>query len=143
MVDPSAKGTTFPPFQYVVPRNKVRELLLAIGDENSDYDGDDPPLPPTFPTLLAFWGGPGLAEVLKTFGVDMWNVLHAEQEYEYLAPVHIGDTVTGRVRIEDVYAKGGRSGSMTFIEIITDFENQDGEAVLKERSLIIVRDGDE
>lgn len=139
MVDPSYVGKVFPSFDYRVERGKVREFLLAIGDDHPGYRSDDPPLPPTFPTAFMFWGGFGLKDVLKEFGIEIRNVLHAEQEYEYLAPIHIGDTVTGQMRISDIYVREGRSGRLEFIELLTEYTNQNGDLVLKERGLIIVR----
>ena len=135
MLDPSHKGKTFSTFTYAVERNKLREFLLAIGEDDPAYAGDDPPLPPTFPTLFAFWGGTSLEDMLHEVGVEIRNVLHSEQEYEYLAPIHIGDTVRGQAAITNIYQKAG----MDFMEIVTDYENQSGIPVLKDRALIIVR----
>lgn len=136
MVDPSFKGKVFPAYDYIVERGKVREFLLAIGDDNAAYGGDDPPLPPTFPTVFAFWGGFKMDEALKELGIEMWNVLHAEQEYEYLLPIHVGETVTGQMRIADVYTRG----QLQFMELATEYKNQTGDMVLKERALVIVRE---
>lgn len=135
MLDPSHKGKTFPPFTYAVERSKLREFLLAIGEDDAAYQTDDPPLPPTFPTLFAFWGGTSLEDMLHTVGVEIRNVLHSEQEYEYLAPIHVGDTVEGQASITNIYQKAG----MDFMEIVTEYKNQAGAPVLKDRALIIVR----
>ncbi|MBN1430091.1 MAG: MaoC family dehydratase N-terminal domain-containing protein [Anaerolineae bacterium] len=135
MLEPSHKGKTFPPFTYTIERSKLREFLLAVGEDDPAYDAGDPPLPPTFPTLFAFWSGSGLEGVLAQVGVEIYNVLHSEQEYEYLAPIHIGDTVEGQAAITNIYQKAG----MDFMEIVTDYKNQAGVPVLKDRALIIVR----
>ncbi len=140
MVDPAHKGKVFAPFSYTVERGKVREFLLAVGEEErANYLGDDPALPPTFPTVFTFWGGSNTEGTLKQIGVEIWNVLHAEQEYEYLAPIHVGDTITGQGRVDDIYAKGGRSGQLEFVELVTEYKNQNGLPVLRERASIIVR----
>lgn len=135
MVDPAHKGKTFPPFQLTIERGKLREFLLAIGDNNPAYAVDDPPIPPTFSTVFTFWGGSGLETTLKALDVEIWNVLHSEQEYEYFAPMHIGDTISGQTRIENVYHKAG----MDFVEIVTDYKNQHDLPVVKDRALVIVR----
>lgn len=135
MVDPSHKGRVYPPFSYTVERNKLREFLLAIDDDDPAYQTDDPPLPPTFPTVFTFWGGMNPEAYLRELGVEFVNVLHGEQEYEYLAPIHIGDTVTGQTRIADIYAKG----ELEFIELLTEYTNQHGTPVLRDRATIIVR----
>src|SRR5574341_968184 len=135
MVDPAHKGRTFPPFSYTVERGKLNEFLMAIGDSAAAYQTDDPPLPPTFPTVFAFWGGMKMDGLLKDVGVEIWNVLHGEQEYEYLAPIHVGDTITGQACVSDIYQKAG----MDFVEITFDYKNQNDQPVLRERALIIVR----
>lgn len=139
MVDPSHKGKVYPTYQFTIEQGKVREFLLAIGDDNPVFAVDDPPLPPTFPALFPFWGAGGLEGVLNEIGVQVWNVLHSEQEYEYLAPIHVGDTVTAQPHITDIYTKDARSGKLEFVELVTDYTNQDGIPVLKERALIVVR----
>ncbi len=140
MVDEAHKGMAFPAFSFTVERGKLREFVLAIGDANPVYEGEDPPLPPTFPTLFAFWGAGGLEKALNAIGVEIWNVLHAEQEYEYLAPIHVGDTVTGHTRVADIYTKPGRSGDLNFVEFVTEYRNQHDVPVLIDRAVIIVRE---
>ncbi len=135
MVDPAHKGRSFAPFTYTIEHGKLREFLLATGDDNPEYHSDNPPLPPTFATVFAFWGGMSMEGLLHEIGLEMWNVLHGEQEYEYLAPVGVGDTVTGQARIADIYNKAG----MDFVEIVTEYKNQNGVPVIKDRALIIVR----
>ena len=140
MVDRSHKGRVFPSFSMTVERGKLREFLLATGDDNPVYQADDPPLPPTFPAVFLFWGSGGLEDALRQIGVEIWNVLHAEQEYEYLAPIHVGDTVIGTTRVEDIYARGSGEGALEFVEFVTDYVNQAGETVVRDRALIIVRE---
>lgn len=135
MVDPSNKGRTFEPFQLTIERGKLREFLLAIGDDNPAYGVEDPPIPPTFSTVFTFWGGVGLASILKSVGVEIFNVLHAEQAFEYQTPMHVGDTITGQSRIENIYSKAG----MQFVELVTDFKNQHGQPVLRDAALVIVK----
>ncbi|MBN1310836.1 MAG: MaoC family dehydratase N-terminal domain-containing protein [Anaerolineae bacterium] len=135
MLDPSNKGKTFPPFSYTIERGKLREFLLAVGDDDAAYAVDDPPLPPTFPTVFTFWGGMSMDDLLREVGVEIHNVLHTGQEYEYFAPLHIGDTVTGQAAISDIYQRAG----MDFMEIETEYKNQDGVLVLKDRAMLVVR----
>lgn len=135
MVDPRNKGRVFPEFTYLVERGKLREFLLAIGEKNPAYGLDDPPLPPTFATVFAFWGGGGMERLLEELGIEMRNVLHGEQEYEYLSPIHVGDTVKGTPHIEDIYTRAG----MEFVELMFEYVNQHNVPVLKDRTLVIVR----
>jgi hypothetical protein len=141
MVDVSHKGRQFPPISYTIDANKVNEFLLAIGEQNPAYREPGAPLPPTFPTVATFWAGGGLEEALKAIEVDIWTVLHAEQEYDYTAPIHVGDTLTATTRIADIYERSGSSGDMTFVSFETTFDNQHGDTVITGTSLIIVRGG--
>ncbi len=140
MVDLSHKGKVFPAYTFTIERGKVREFALAIDDPNPAYIADDNrAVPPTFPTVLAFWGPMTLEMALKEIGVEIFNVLHSEQEYEYFSPLKVGDSITVETRITDIYTREGRSSKMEFVEFLTDYTNQAGEPVLKERALIIVR----
>jgi hypothetical protein len=139
-VDTKHIGTKFPPFSFTVERGKVREFALAIGDSNPAYYSDDPVLPPTFPITFAFWSDANLVDKLASLGVQIWNVLHAEQEYVYARPIRVGDTITGQATIADIYTKEGRAaGTMDFVAVAIEYTNQNGEPVLKENMLLIVR----
>ncbi len=139
MVDPSHKGKEFTPYSYTIELGKVREFLLAIGEDNPAYR-DGVLLPPTFSTLAAFWGGAGLEASLNAIDVEISRVLHSEQEYIYHAPVQVGDTITGTTRIADIYVREAPAGSLDFVEFVTDYVNQAGDLVITDRALIIVRE---
>lgn len=134
------EGKTFPSFSYTIDRNKAREFLLAIGDDNPAYfsDAEAVPLPPTFPTVVSFWGGFGITEVMSEIGVEMRQVLHGDQEYKYLNPIRIGDTISGSTRVKSVRARAG----MDFIGMETTYTNQHGDEVVIEQATLIIR-GDE
>jgi len=135
MVDRANMGRAFPRFTYTIERGKLHEFLLAIDDDNPVYQTDDPPMPPTIATVFANWGGMNLEGVLRDIGVEMWNVLHSEQEYQFGLPLHVGDRVTGIATIVDIYDKAG----MEFVEIVTVYRNQNGSEVVRDRALLIVR----
>lgn len=139
-VDPKHVGMKFPPFSFTVERGKVREFALAIGDENPIYFDEDPILPPTFPITFAFWSDADLVDKLAALGVQIWNVLHAEQEYTHIKPIKVGDTITGQATVADIYTKEGKTaGTMDFIAVDIDYTNQNGAPVLKESMLLIAR----
>jgi hypothetical protein len=140
MVDPALKGKVFPPFSYMVERGKLREFLRAIGDDVNKANVPDAIVPPTFATVFLFSGGDGLDGTLKEIGIDIFNVLHAEQEYEYFVPVRVGDTVTGQIEVKDVYTKGGRSGQLNFVELELAYKNQHDQPVLRETTIFVVRE---
>lgn len=63
----------------------------------------------------------------------------AGNEVEFYKPLHIGDIVTGKTHITDVYAKQGRSGAMVFQVRKTTYANQNGDVLAIERTTLIFR----
>lgn len=137
-------GRTSPPVKMRVEYGKIREFAKAIKDDNPLYFDEDHAAreaggivpPPTFSMTQSHWtegiiGGPKL-------DMDLRRVLHGEQEFEYVAPIHAGDELTAVGRIADVFKKAGkRGGEMTFAVVETEFKNQRGEVVLYSRSTVI------
>ena len=60
-------------------------------------------------------------------------------EVEFLQPVRVGDVLTGRSKITNIYQKTGRSGPLIFVQRETIFTNQKGELVLIEKGASILR----
>jgi acyl dehydratase len=136
-------GNTGKPVRMHVERGKIREFARAIKDDNPLYFDEEYAKqtagglmpPPTFSMTLGFWDD-GRGRPLLTY--DVRRLLHGEQEFEYLAPIHAGDVLTATGRVADVYEKAGsRGGTMTFGVVETTFTNQRGEKVLVSRSVLI------
>lgn len=150
MFDKSKIGQSFPPFTMEVERGKIRELALAIGDENPIYQGKeeaqaagypDVPIYPTSPTMFAFWGGRKMISQIASLGINLMRVLHGEEEYEYLAPIYPGDTLTGVMTLVDGKSRQGQGGSsMDILTFEVDYTNQHGTPVLKARQVVIARE---
>lgn len=138
MIDPALKGKVFPTFSYTVERGKLREFLTAIGDDASKADREEAVMPPTFSTVFSLWGGDVFESGLRELGLNIWDVLHAEQAYEYLGPIRIGDTIYGDLLVGDIYSKGGRTGELQFLELVLSYRNQRGEPVLREKITLVV-----
>lgn len=149
MFDTSRIGESFPPFTIQVERGKIRELALAIGDDNPIYQSleaaqaagyDDIPLFPTAPTIFQFWGNTQMIRNLVDLGVNVMGVLHGEEEFDYLGPVQDGDTLTGVTKLRDGKSRKGQNGSsMDILNLETSYTNQHGQAVLIARETVIVR----
>src|SRR5436853_5917119 len=101
MFDKSKIGYSFPPFTIEVERAKIRELALAIGDDNPIYQSreaaqaagyPDVPLFPTATTMFNFWGNTKMVSQLVSLGINVMRVLPGEEEYDYLAAIYPGDT---------------------------------------------------
>ncbi len=148
MFDTSKVGQSFPPFTIEVERCKIHELALAIGDDNPIYHSReaaqaagyaDVPLFPTAPTMFTFWGNTKFGSNLVNLGVNPMAILHGEEEYEYLAPISPGDTLTGVTTLVDGKTRKGQAGSMDILTLETRYTNQHGQAVLVARTVAIVR----
>jgi acyl dehydratase len=141
-MDLSAAGKTFPPYEFRVERGKIKEFADAIGDPNPIYR--DPEYaaraggivaPPTF--LRTFLYEPRAASA--ALKVEDWSyIVHGEQEFEYLAPIHAGDVLTGHERIVSVTEKESRRAGKLHIGVIeTVFHNQRGEKVQVARRTLV------
>ena len=76
-------------------------------------------------------------DTLKLARMDLKRILHAEQAYDYLAPVSAGDTLTYEPVIADVYDK--KDGALEFLVMQTRITNQDGVHVADLRSVVVQR----
>lgn len=143
MADKSDIGKVGNPITIRIETGKIREFAKSIKDPNSLYYDENLAKaelggimpPPTFLMTLAHWDdGEGRPHVT----MDLRRVLHGEQEFEYLNPIHAGDVLTAVTKVTDVYEKtGGRGGTMTFVVMDTEFSNQNGEKVAISRSVTI------
>lgn len=140
-------GKTFPSYSYEVSREKINELVWAIGEPNPLYrDSEaakaqgyrDIVAPPTFITLAGYWTG-AMYEVLQEIGVDRSRILHGEEEYEYGAEIHPDDILTGQSKLLSVEEKNGKLGPMELVRVETIYTNQRSEQVIRVTSLIVVK----
>jgi len=142
-MDKSDIGRVGAPQILHVEFGKIREFARAIKDDNPLYFDPDYARreaggivpPPTFTMTLAHWddgrGRPAL-------DLDLRRLLHGEQEFEYVQPIHAGDVLTATTRVADVFEKaGGRGGTMKFAILETEFKNQSGALVMRSRSTLI------
>ncbi len=150
MFDQSKLGESFPPFTIEVERGKIHELALAIGDNNPIYHSrkaalaagyEDVPLFPTAPTIFNFWGNTQFGEQLASAGITVMRILHSEEEYEYLAPIYPGDTLTGIATIIEGKSRRTKDGLTTdIVTTETRYTNQQNRHVLTARTTVVVRE---
>lgn len=60
-------------------------------------------------------------------------------DIEFFVPIRVGDTLTARSTIVDIYEKQGRSGPLIFVVRETTYTNQHGETVVVETGSSILR----
>ncbi len=126
------KGIQLESYTFEVEKGKIREFAISIGDEREEYVTGIK-VPPTFPTVIDFWGGgSSTADLLN---LDVKRVLHGEQSYEYVGIIKPGDRITVSTAVEDIYEKA----SMNFVVLKKEYRNQDDQLVLISRSTVIER----
>jgi acyl dehydratase len=96
--------------------------------------------PPTFLDHVVVVGRPvaqlrpdGLFRDPDSRGVGMRRVMFGGQEWEWLAPAHVGDTVTAVQRLAAIDEKEGSKGPFALVTWETTYTNQDGEVVARAR----------
>ena len=137
-INRSLIGKWGPEGKMRVEFGKIREFARAVKEDNPLYFDEARSLaPPTFLMTMALWIG-GLGESRSAVKLDLPRVLHGEQEFEYVKPIHGGDVLTFRSRTKEVFEKEGkRGGNMLFVVGETEFRNQHGEVVAYSRSTVI------
>lgn len=122
-----AEGKTYAPVPFDVTEARVRAF--------HDLFGGPPGVPPTFLTAAEFTvfpqviGDPELA-------LDFRKVVHGSQEYEFIRPLHLGETLTIQAHVASIRQKGGTG----FLVVEMRMMGADGETVAVARSTMIERD---
>lgn len=98
----AAVGREFPPFEYQVGREKIREYATAVGFEEAiHFDPDeareagfrDVVAPPMFCVVYSAGAiGPALFD--PEVGMDFARMVHGAQAFEWGEPVCSGDPIT-------------------------------------------------
>ena len=140
-LDLSYKGKEFPSFTFEVERSKIKELCMAIGDDNPIFFDktaarnvgyEDTPVSLTFPTVMNFWGYPEIWDRMKEIGVDIQRLLHTKEEYEYFSPIYPGDTITGTVSVDSM-----RDGAMGMVAFKSTY-SRDSKTVLVAKMTVMI-----
>jgi acyl dehydratase len=132
------------PTKIVVDPWRVKLFGEAIGETDPVYSDDAAAraaghkaclVPPTFLKALESEHC-GSAVLLELLGIPMRRVLHVEQGFTLLAPVHVGDEVEISREITDLYDK--RAGALSFIVVRTRFQI-DGALVCESVQTLMAR----
>lgn len=144
MIDRSHIGFTTEPTTARIDPWRVQLFCQATGETDPVYwdatvaaaQGHRAcPLPPTF--LKAMEGEHfSSAQLLKRLNVPVLGVLHAEQTFEHLAPLCVGDAVEISRKVVDIYHK--KEGTLTFIVVDTHY-CVSAQPVASSRQTILVR----
>ena len=119
---------------FEVTKALIDSYAQATGETAPRYTGDDAIASPALCTM--FTTGMELPDIKLEFGS---MGLFAGEAIDYLAPLRAGDTLEGKARLKEVYAKTGRSGKMVFTVWETSFSRPDGETVALVRESYVQR----
>ena len=141
----SAVGKSYPPYEYEVGREKIREFANAIEETNPVYTDReaaraaglrDIAAPPMFAVVYSA-GAMGPAILDPEVGINLMNMLHGSQEFVWGEPVCAGDTITTTATFKDHREEAGRA----FFVFESVSKNQDGQETVRGTWTNIVRGG--
>src|SRR5215469_525688 len=133
-IDRSLIGKSSSPYTFEVTEEAVRRFMEATEDPALQSHAPLLYAPPTFPTTFRGMHVPGL-ELDNT----RMQILHGEQQYNYVRRLRIGEQVTCTVRVLDVRERAGRSGPMSFIISETTGVDSQQQRIFTALSTAIVR----
>ena len=142
-VDTKAVGKSYPPFEYEVGLEKIREYARAVGEENPvHHDREaaraagfrDVVAPPMFAVVYSS-GAVAPAIFDPEVGLNFVMMVHGGQEFVWGEPVCSGDVITTTGSVKDISERDGRG----FYVFETVSRNQDGQEVARATWTNIVR----
>lgn len=122
-----------------VTAEHVASFADALGDRNVRYRGAGAVAPPTYPIAFMVQAMSGGMETFLELGLNFMTLVHGEQEFEYVRPIKVGETLTLTGRIGDVYEKTGSSGTLDFVTLETEAKDEAGQLVFYSRNVLISR----
>ncbi len=160
-IDKSVIGKPTGKTRLVIERGPVAALAKAVKDENPIYNKPDAakaagferiPAPPTYGFVMPYWGAftemqpdddpaKGRNPVMEIIGGLMKQggvILHGEQDFEYHAPVMVGDVLVGDGKVVDLSERENKGKTMTFLVTENVYRNErTGAPVLTTRMNLI------
>jgi acyl dehydratase len=136
-------GRRWPPLDYEVGREKIREYAAAVGETSPIYYQPSEAAAAGFRALVAppmfcsVYIAPAMARAAfhPDLGVDRARLVHGEQCFEWLEPVCAGDTIATACELTDLYTQGAN----TFYVFASTSRNQDGAVTTTGAYTAIVR----
>ncbi len=128
-----------------IERSRLQFFAKAIGETNPVYTDAaaarhagyaDLPAPPTFLFAAELDSGTSF-QMIEDLQIPIAKLLHGEQSFRYYRAACVGDTVTVRSTITDIYDK--KNGALEFVVKTSRATNQQGELVAELRSVIVCR----
>ena len=113
----------------------VAGFAAALGDDSPEYQTL---APPTYPIAFMTQAMSGGMETFLELGLNFMTLVHGEQEFEYVRPLRIGETLELTGRIADIYEKTNSSGAtLDFVVMETEGKDAGGKPVFYSRNVLI------
>jgi acyl dehydratase len=143
MTEAKPTGKTYPPFDYEVGREKIREYATAVGETNPVYFDRQAARDAAFrdivapPMFAVVYSAGSVAPPIfdPEIGIDFMRMVHGGQEFEWSEPVCAGDVITTETTFKDFSEKDGRK----FYVFESVSRNQEGQEVVRGTWTNIVR----
>jgi acyl dehydratase len=132
-------GRTLGTGSATIDAEHVAAFARALGDTNPAYYGPGATAPLTYPIAFMTQAMAGGMDTFLELGLNFMTLVHGEQEFEYLRPVRVGETLTLTGRIADIYEKAGSSGTLDFVVLETEARDTSGAPVFYSRNVLISR----
>lgn len=129
MADASQVGLVIDEVDFPIEEGKLREFAVSVGR------GDPRSVPLTFTTVAGHWRDQ--QAMVALLGLELSRIVVGGSEWEYHAPIAVGDRLRGRRVVEAVAQKQGSRGSMTMITLETRFHRGDGRLAVVQRDTLI------
>ncbi len=141
MVELANKGYRFKPVVATVEGGRLRAFFRSIGETNPAVTEPDASgriaIPPTYLLCLEMLDADDPFGFVNEIGVSIDEILHANQSFVYHQAIYVGDTVTFRARVSDIFEK--KNGALTFIVQDVEILNQDEQLVAEIQRTFVIR----
>ena len=131
-------GRTLSTGSAVVDAAHVAAFARALRDPNPAYQGANATTAPlTYPIAFMAQAMAGGMNTFLELGLNFMTLVHGEQEFEYVRPIRLGETLTLTGRVGDIYEKTGSSGTLDFVILETEAKDADDTLVFYSRNTLI------
>lgn len=144
------------PVSAVITAKEAQRYAQAAGDLNPVYFDEEAAraagyrtlvAPPTFVGHVVVQGQPlerlredGLFRTgARAVSLRVTRTMFGGEEWDFIAPACVGDTITAESRMKAIEEKRGSSGPFVLTTRETTYRNQDGEVVARSRQIGIAR----
>lgn len=145
MIDKKWIGYELPASVLPIERSRLQFFAKATGETHPVYTDKaaaqaagypDLPAPPTF-LFAAELDSEVSWQLLTDLQIPIAKLLHGEQSFSFNRAACVGDTVTVRSVISDIYDK--KNGALEFVVKTSRATNQQDELVAELRTVLVCR----